>query len=160
MGSAIVPLQNITLGSAATSVTFASIPGTFRDLRIVINAKNTVDAQGIRTQYTDDANANYSYIVTYGTGSGNGASGAGSGLTYADYGVNRTSNQTTLVDIMDYSATDKHKTALVRSDNATAIVLYYLNRWASNSAITKVKLSASANSFAAGSTFSLYGVKS
>lgn len=160
MGSAIVPLQNITLSSTATSVTFASIPGTFRDLRIVVNAKNSVNAQGIRAQFNDDTAGNYSYIVTYGTGSGNGASGAGSGLGYADFGVNRTSNQTTLVDIMDYSATDKHKTALVRSDNATEIVLYYLARWASNTAITKIKLYPSDNAFTSGSTFALYGVKS
>lgn len=159
MGSAIEPLQNITLSSTATSVTFASIPGTFRDIRIIVNAKNTVNAQGIRAQFNDDTNSNYSYIVFYGSGSTPGA-GTGSTLSYADFGVNRTTDQSTVVNLMDYSATDKHKTSLVRSDNAGEITLTYATRWASNSAITKIKLYPSDNAFTSGSTFALYGVKS
>lgn len=159
MASAIVALATTTLGATAASVTFGSIPATYRDLRLVIAAKNSTNSQGIRAQFNDDTAANYSYIVMYGTGS-SAASGAGSSLGYADLGVNRTTDQSTLVDIIDYSATDKHKTLLVRSDNSSELTLTYADRWASNSAITKIKVYPSDNSFTAGSTFSLYGIVS
>lgn len=159
MASAIVALATTTLGSTAASVTFGSIPATYRDLRLVIVAKNSTNSQGIRAQFNDDTAANYSYIVVYGTGS-SAASGTGSSLGYADLGVNRTTDQSTLVDIIDYSATDKHKTLLIRSDNSSELTLTYADRWASNSAITKIKVYPSDNSFAAGSTFALYGIVS
>jgi hypothetical protein len=152
-------LATITLTGTDSSIDFASIPGTYRDLVIVIRAKNTVDAQGIRAQFNSDTGNNYSYVVMYGTGS-SAASGASASQGYADFGVNRTTDTSTIVQIMDYSATDKHKTMLVRSDNASEITLAYANRWASTSAITAIKLYASVNSFAIGSTFSLYGIAS
>lgn len=152
-------LATVTLGGSDADIIFSSIPATYRDLVIVIRAKNTVDAQGIRCQFNSDTGNNYSYVVMYGTGS-SAASGASSSQGYADFGVNRTTDTSTIVQIMDYSATDKHKTMLVRSDNASEITLAYANRWASTSAITSIKLYASVNSFTSGSTFSLYGIAS
>jgi hypothetical protein len=123
---------------------------------LVVNAKNTVDAQGIRAQFNADTGNNYSYVVMYGTGS-TAAAGSSASQGYADFGVNRTTDTSTIIQIMDYSVA-KHKTVLVRSDNASEITLAYSNRWASTAVITSVKLYASVNSFAIGSTFSLYGV--
>ena len=153
-------LATITLTSTDSSIDFANIPNTYRDLVLVIRARNTVDAQGIRAQFNGDTANNYSYVVMFGTGSGSGSSGAVASQGYADFGVNRTTETSTIIQIMDYSATDKHKTMLVRSDNASEITLAYANRWASNTAISTMKVYPSVNSFAIGSTFSLYGIRS
>jgi hypothetical protein len=61
---------------------------------------------------------------------------------------------------MDYSATNKHKTVLVRADNANSITMAHAARWANTSAITSIVLTSfeGAGNFAIGSTFSLYGV--
>lgn len=152
-----IPLANITLGSADSEIIFTGVPAIYRDLVLVVRAKNTVDAQGIRCQFNDDTGNNYSYVVMYGTGS-SAASGAVSNQGYADLGINRTTDTSTIVNFLDYSTTDKHKTLLVRSDNPSELTLAYANRWASTSAINKIRLYASVNSFATGSTFSLFGI--
>lgn len=158
MPNALVPLASFTLTSAQASVVFTGIPQSgFKDLRIVISAKNTASAQGLRAQFNDDTGSNYTHVVMYGTGA-SAISAASGALTYADLGVNRTTDTAAGVDIMDYNATNKHKTVLVRSSNASELVLAYANRWASTNAITKIMISASADSLTAGSTFNLYGV--
>jgi hypothetical protein len=59
---------------------------------------------------------------------------------------------------MDYSATDKHKTVLVRSNAASTGVEAIAQRWASTAAITSILVFPSTGSWAAGGTFSLYGI--
>jgi len=63
---------------------------------------------------------------------------------------------------MDYSATDKHKTVLVKrgvSDATGYSVGMEAGRWASTSAITSINIfDQSGDTFDAGSSFALYGV--
>ena len=152
-----IPLATVTLGGSDAEIIFSGIPAIFKDLVLILDAKNTVDAQGVRVQFNDDTGNNYSYVVMYGTGS-SAASGAVASQGYADFGINRTTTTITKAQILDYAASDKHKTILVRSDNASELTLAYANRWASTSAITKIRVFASANSFTTGSTLNLYGV--
>jgi len=62
--------------------------------------------------------------------------------------------------ILDYSATDKHKSGLWRVDAPSQDgTLAMASRYASTSAITSMKVFGSASkTFPAGSTFALYGV--
>jgi hypothetical protein len=62
-----------------------------------------------------------------------------------------------IFQIMDYSATDKHKTTLGRVNRSNGIALAGASRWASNTAVSSLVVTLSANSFSIGSTFSLYG---
>jgi hypothetical protein len=64
-----------------------------------------------------------------------------------------------IIQIMDYSATDKHTTVLVRNGTASRGVEMVTGRYASTSAITTVLLFPSTGSFDIGSTFSLYGIE-
>jgi hypothetical protein len=61
-------------------------------------------------------------------------------------------------NIMDYSATDKHKTSLIRVSAASRTVAAGMQRWATTDAITSVTLAFLVGNYVAGSTFSLYGV--
>jgi hypothetical protein len=72
--------------------------------------------------------------------------------------VNRSAGVTT---IMDYSATDKHKTSLSRGNalgQANVSVIAYASRWANTNAITSLTVLLESGSFLTGSTLSLYGV--
>ena len=62
------------------------------------------------------------------------------------------------IDFFDYSATDKHKSALSRLSDAGASVSMSANRWASTAAITSITMTASTGTFSAGATFHLYGI--
>ena len=157
-------LATVTLASASSSVTFSSIPATYRDLVIITN-QTMVSGSGYDTslRFNADSGSNYSNIYALGTGSGSPISGVQS-LTFADCGfmnsfVSNPFNR--IINIMDYSATDKHKTLISRASNPGSgeQVSMYANRWANTAAITSVQVfSGSGNSYAIGSTFSLYGV--
>jgi hypothetical protein len=154
------PLATVTLGSTTLSVTFSSIPATYRDLIIVFDGSTTATSAGGTLRYNGDSANNYSFVAMFGTGSS-----AGSDLNTTTNSsifnfTTTTSKSTSVVQIMDYSATDKHKTALSRSGQANGYVLAYANRWANTAAITSVEVSVNAGNYAAGSTFSLYGIAS
>lgn len=160
MANAMVALANLTLGSAQATVSFGSIPATgYRDLRLVCNLIGTAATYpwGV---FNSDTGGNYNRVYMYGNGSSAG-SGANSNQTNLDTSQLITAGVPAVFtfDVMDYMATDKHKTVLVRSNNTSDSVLASTFRWASTSAITSFSINSS-NTFAAGSTFSLYGIVS
>ncbi len=147
-----IPLANITLGSSASSVTFSSIPGTYRDLVLVVNhTKSTLT--GLYIRYNGDAGANYSGVYMVGGGSYL-TSGLSTEPGYAD------TLSTQVLQVMDYSATDKHKTSLLRSDHAAGQTVAWALRWANTSAITSLAFVTASGTFQTGSTFALYGIAS
>lgn len=158
MASALVPLQNITLGSSQASVSFGSIPSTFRDLRLVVNGTigSTVDALVLR--FNGDTGSNYSFV--YATGDGSNATSGGTTTNLLSVGVIGSTQSVSTIDIMDYSATDKHKTVLGRGNTPGWGVRMNAARWASTSAITSILVYTEASvNLAAGTTLALYGVK-
>jgi len=153
------PLATITLGSSASSVTFSSIPATYRDLILVMNFSETSTGGDIRLRYNGDTGSNYSQVYMESTGS-SALSGSG---TYAFHYLNQRSRNSgiriaDIIQVMDYSATDKHKTALGRLNNETQDLSAYAYRWANTAAITSIEVLESSVSFTAGSTFNLFGV--
>jgi hypothetical protein len=154
-------LATRTLTGTAASVTFSSIPATYRDLILVtdatITAAGSTDGYGLR--FNGDTGSNYFYVRMVGTGSA--AQSAQATTTFALGGVIGDVNKgLTMFQIMDYSATDKHKTVITRSNGGFANwTQASASRWANTAAITSVLLrSNSSYNFSIGSTFSLYGV--
>ena len=158
--SAYIPLANLTLSSAATSVTFASISQIYGSLVIVRSGADTGNADHL-IRINGDTGANYSAVLAEANGSAsNGA--VQSNLTYLptiwNYYFGSNTVNMTFLSIEDYSAVDKHKSIIMRQDNSANGVQLLAGRWASLSAVTSVTLYNSSNQFAAGSTFALYGV--
>jgi hypothetical protein len=154
------PLANITLGATSTLVTFGSIPATARDLICVITmvSSNTSFTRA-RLRLNGDTGSNYTWQGMKGTGS-TAQQFTGSN-NYAYFGDTHATNVQRIqyeVSIMDYSATDKHKTVLVRADQAAVGTEALVNRWANTAAVTSVTLIPSGNAFGVGSTFALYEV--
>jgi hypothetical protein len=155
--SAYTALANVTLGSSASTITFSSISGSYRDL-ILIGQGFSSTASGINIRYNGDSGSNYNQIVMFGDG---GSASSSSSSSQTSYQVGRF-DSSTLADfqanIMDYSATDKHKTTLHRYNSAAVLTAARAGRWASTSAITSFVLSLDSGTFNSGSTFALYGV--
>jgi hypothetical protein len=145
-------LANITLGSSASSVTFSSIPATYRDLVLVAWAKRTSGGYGDMKLELNGSTSDMSRVYVYNTSSGSG--------TGNDLGFTGTDGILNIVNFMDYSATDKHKTMLVRWNLPTDFVSMTANRWAQTAAITSIKFTDPASTFTAGTTFALYGIAS
>ena len=150
-----VPLATTTLSGSASSVTFGSIPSGYKDLCIVING--TIDSsQDLKFIFNSDTGSNYSRVAMYGQSSGYG-SFADASQTAGNWASVQTVRNTVIANIMDYSATDKHKTVLVRSDNAGDRTRAYAGRWASTSAVTSIQLDPTSANWNSGTTISLWG---
>ena len=154
------PLANLTLGSAASSVTFGSIPATYRDLICVVVAKGSTTLQG-RIRLNGDTAANYVYQRL----SGNGSSASAATATNQSLGFLSSIAQATTTDaiqininIIDYSATDQRKTIISRADQATNGTEAFANSWLNTAAVTSVLIFTNTGNWAAGSTFALYGI--
>lgn len=152
-------ISSTTLAAATSSVTFSGFPtdGTYRDLVLVVDGTGT-GATNLGLRFNSDSGSNYTYVDMYGNGS-TATSGSGTS-TFAYAGVSYTNQGMNIVQIMDYSATDKHKALLARGSTAGNLVIAYASRWASTSAISSIVAFPNGASFSSGSTFNLYGIAS
>jgi hypothetical protein len=148
------PLATVTLGGTASSVTFSSIPATYRDLVLVVNGK-TSGNQSTGLRFNSDSGSNYSMVRMFTTSSSTSTTTFGL-LTTGD----PTADTLSIAQIMDYSATDKHKTFLVRSNITANNTAAHAVRWADTDAITSVEVVAISTTWAVGTTFGLYGIAS
>jgi hypothetical protein len=161
--SAWTPLANITLSSTQLTVTFSSISSAYRDLRLVYrgNANGYSGAAPSLRINGDDTVAYPTVLFT-----GDGTTGVyASTLNFAQIPINDANYMSPaaamvcLVDIFDYSATNKHKSVLSRAHSAQGANTN-TGRWPNNAAITSLTLAIAFGSsgFVAGSTFALYGM--
>lgn len=156
------PLANITLSSTVTSLTFSSISQAYRDLVLIATPLGSTSSSSIGLTMNGVTSSTYSRTLLEANGSSI-LSNAGTSTSiywtnnYSDFG---TVAAPLIINIMDYSATDKHKNVLIRSNNANAEVSMATGRWASTAAVTSFKLdvSAGASGYIAGSTFELFGI--
>jgi hypothetical protein len=165
------PIVTTTLGSAASTITFSSIPSTYTDLRLVLTGKciHTSPTQGtIIARFNGDTGSNYSYTWIYGNGSA-ATSSTASSLTgqrlwfAADTAISNLASLATL-DIFNYAGST-FKTMLHEHSNDDTTAAITVGRrvllWRSTSAITSIELSnLSFTDYAAGTTATLYGIKS
>lgn len=151
-------LATVTLGSTATSITFSSIPASYRDLVLVVNGKATATA-ALRIRVNGDTGNNYSWTRLIGEAAG-AFSDAVLNTNFLDGGnPSTTEGYMSVTQFMDYSATDKHKTTLHRINFPnTTHVLANAGRWANTSAITSIQVYNP--TFAVGFTAALYGIAS
>lgn len=159
--STFTPLANLTLGSSAASVTFSSISGSYRDLILVWNGKMVSSGDAVRVFLNTDTGSNYSSVWMQGSGSTTNSGSESTGgfrVGGAAVGLTTTGSDTILFNLMDYSATDKHKTAITRYSGADTEVVALAGRWANTAAVTTVRISGVVGNFAAGTSVALYGV--
>jgi len=157
-----IALANTTLTGTASSITFSSIPATYRDLVLVTNVVATsgvggAGEQDIRFRFNSDSGNNYNRVAMTGNGSAT-ASFAVSNEDHLFILLSSSVISTGLVHIMDYSATDKHKTVLARGNLSNGRVQALAGRWADTSAITSI--TCLLDNFASGGTLALYGIVS
>jgi hypothetical protein len=154
------PLATVTLASATSSVSFSNIPASYRDLVLILNGKATAGGSGARLRVNGDTSTNYPNIRMYGYSGGTG-SDAGTGA-FLDIGaMNTNDGYQSVVQFMDYSATDKHKTILSRpQESSLGAVLANAGRWSNTAAITSILVYAGSDQFASGFTATLYGIAS
>jgi hypothetical protein len=154
------PLATVTLGSTATSVTFSSIPATYRDLILVVIGKSGTGTEVNLALRPNNDSGNASRVFMFGDGSSTASGAFTDALFVGTLPTSGSNNTTSITNIMDYSATDKHKTMLQRSNTTASFVSAQALRWGSTSAITSIVLLVATQSIGAGTTLNLYGIVS
>ena len=145
-----------TLGSAAGSVTFSSIPSTYTDLVLIISG-TAVSSDTMTYQFNNDTGTNYSDTYLFGDGTAGSGRHTSSGAIFGA-GINTTPSHQ-ILNIMNYSNTTTRKTTLLRGNaSGTGAAVAFVGLWRNTAAITSIKLSIGSN-FATGSIFTLYGIK-
>lgn len=154
-----IALANLTLTTTDSSVEFASIPDTYRDLVLVAQTQATGNTYH-RIRMNGDTGSNYSKVKMAGNSAG-AQSSTQSGNTIDLVDINSSSFSIDIIHFLDASATDKHKMVIIRSNQTgTTETAAHVGRYASTSRITSITISPNALSYAAGSTFCLYGIVS
>jgi hypothetical protein len=162
------PIATTTLGSAAATVTFSSIPGTYTDLVLVANFGSASANNDCRITVNSTGGASTAYSYTYLAGSGTAASSgrlANNAYVSSYFVIGcSTDPQTITLNFMNYSNTTTNKTFLSRVSSAGKELSAVVGLYSSTSAITAIQLESAGNSspaqFTSGSMFTLYGIKS
>ena len=156
------PIATTTLGSTATTVSFTSIPGTYTDLVLVTSIKATSADTNQFMRFNSDSGSNYSHTNVYGTGT--------SALSFQQSSQDKinsvlsgylvtSQNSPGIYNIMNYSNTTTFKTMISRFNNSSVIAQAEMSLYRSTSAITSIEIFTTPDSFAVGSTLTLYGIK-
>jgi hypothetical protein len=165
MPSTYTTIATQTVSSDTGTVTFSSIPATYTDLVLVINAKSPATTGNNPVfRLNGDSGSNYSYTYISGNGSSAGSgrlSGSSTGvLGLRSQSLNTTFTYLSITHFMNYSNTATYKTVLTRSGDATLGVEGGVALWRSTAAVNQIDCyEFAAGAWATGSTLSLYGIK-
>jgi len=149
-------INSVTLASASSSVTFGSIPQNFRDLILTVDGTSTL-LTNVYIRFNSDSGTSYSYVYAWGNGSSTESAASNlSSISQLGLGPSKSNS---LLQIMDYSATDKHKACLVRANVGLSFIQMAAERWANTSAITTLQIFPAQGVINSGTTFTLYGIE-
>ena len=164
MPSTYDKIEAKTLGSAANSVSFTSIPSTYTDLVLVCNYSLNVANASLWCRLNSDTASNYSYTRLSGNGT-SATSGRDSSQTQARITADTTAQgsgtrQMVTLNFQNYSNTSTNKSFLTRY-NSVGGTEAFVCLWRNTSAISTVdiKYFDTTNAIESGSTFTLYGIK-
>jgi hypothetical protein len=171
-------IASFLLTSSTSVINFTSIPQTFTHLQIrtMASSTNTSASYAVidgNMRFNDDSTyPNYEAFVMNSRNPNTGnptSNSATAGELYTNLGVvyegaNTTLHAISIVDIYNYTLTNKKKSVNsmwgAGTNNASNLrVSYGSGVWKSNSAITKISLYPTIGQWASGSIFSLYGIK-
>ena len=163
-------IQTVIVGSGGqTSITFTSIPSTYKHLQIRAIAQDsaTNPPYNASLNFNSDTAANYSVHFLAGDGTSPATSSGIASATYIEFGylngaTTSTSYSACVIDILDYADTNKYKTTRMLQGfdkNGSGRVDLTSGSWRSTSAITSITIASQGTSLRQYSHFALYGIK-
>ena len=153
-----------SLPSAVSSITFSSIPSTYKSLQVRFNLV-TGGSNNLNVQFNGDTSTS-DYAIHRLTGNGSAAAAGGFATGSAGYievlhiGTIITYPNVGIIDILDYANTNKNKTVKsltgANQNSSSGVIEIDSGFWLSTAAITSLTLNANGPTFTG--TVSLYGV--
>jgi hypothetical protein len=156
-------------GSSGT-ITFSSIPSSYKSLQIRVMALQTNGINDLRIRFNGDTGSNYAWHTLAGYNSSLTA-GSGTSQSYmlacvesgARGALTATNPTVAITDVLDYADTNKNKTIRTlggMENNSIGELDLNSGLWMSTSAVNSITIFMSgAGSFTTTSVISLYGIK-
>ena len=166
--SSFESIASATGNGSSGTITFSSIPSTYTSLQLRMSVLCTADNQALYMIVNGITTDSYTYHILNGDGATVTATGSGyTGGAQINIGYSRnvmsTAPKVAIVDIHNYASTTQLKTIRTftgvdrnTSSNDLTLQSDLVN---TTSAISSISLFFNANSFASGTTISLYGIK-
>jgi hypothetical protein len=162
-----VLIDSVTVGAGVSSVTFSSITQDYGDLVVASQLGGGGGLTAIKMRLNSDSTGNYDRVFIQGDGSAVSTSTNTAtnrwdlqGTTFSDTSL----GNSFIAQLIDYSATDKFKTGLIRYNaplgSGTSGTTATAANYRSTLAITAIQILNTDYSFTVGSTFYLYGIES
>jgi hypothetical protein len=164
-GSTYTPIATNTLSSAATGITFSSIPSTYTDIILVLSLVSTSAGNDVKVQINSDSGTNYSetWLGGNGTSASSGRDTSNTVWNSLKLVGTTTNPQVFTYQFQNYANTSTYKTMLWRSSIAGAETIAGIGLWRSTSAINTIYVYEAGNTspatFAAGTTATIYGIQ-
>ena len=161
MAKTYEPIATYTVTTAQASYTFSSIPATYTDLVMVIAGIPSTSTVGQTIRVNGDTGSNYSTTLINGNGTTavSARYTSNTGWEGMNYTAALSPIYNTITSILNYSNTTTYKTALTRYNGSNVEVSASVNLWRNTAAITSITALIPSGTYAAGSTFTLYGIK-
>ena len=156
------PIATTTLGSAAASITFSSIPATYTDLRVVFVGKLTNSLDDFYIKYNSSTTTLYSHTGLYGNGSSAVSYASNTNARISINNYSSTQAQFLNLDLFSYTNSTNKTTLIEQSGdyNGAGLVNRMVALYRSTSVINAIQIGAFSSTLAAGATATLYGIKS
>lgn len=158
-------IATIVLGSPASSFTFSSIPSGYKHLQVRASLKASSGGYWIGLQLNGDTGNNYSMHRLSSNASSISSSSTTSTSSHQIFGFSSGTSTgvplPVIIDILDYSATNKNKTmrAMVAQAGSGISEMHLSSgAWYNTSAVSTLFLGAGGN-FDTGSRVTVYGIK-
>lgn len=163
--SAIEYINSATLtADNTTGATFTSIPATYTDLFVTFNGKYSFNHLSIFVRLNADSTTTYSNTwllgeVTTGTASSRESNVTAARMFAGNYGALADEQFCWRLDVLSYSNSSVNKTMLAQGGAANAVNVQ-VGLWRNTAVVNSLTLFvAGVQTFRAGSTFTLWGVK-
>jgi hypothetical protein len=161
MPSTYDKIATYTVSGTPTSYTFTSIPQTFTDLVLVVNAKITSGSVNFAMQYNGNTGNNYCFTRLYADGSSALSSRAGSVPDNYMGDVLSSVWSNNIISIQNYANNTTYKSGISRSNSTGSAIQFWANNWISTfDPITQIKVyPTGGNTLSVGTMMTLYGIK-
>jgi hypothetical protein len=169
--SAYESIATVNGNGSSSSITFSSIPSTYQHLQVRAVCREATGTNvfgNVSFQANGDTGSNYTFHQVYGNGTSALASSQGYSTATALFNIAGNAAATSvlgggIVDILDYSNTNKLKTFRSISgtdNNSSGFILLRSQLWNNTAAINSLTLAdLSGVAFTSESSFALYGIR-
>jgi hypothetical protein len=153
--------STLVSGTSTSTITFSSIPSTYKHLQIRMSYNNLTGLDNMKMQLNGATNSTYFHGLSGDGSSASAFAGTNNIISYQN-GRSDIIQYVNILDILDYTSTTKNKTIRTLGgvdNNGSGIVYLTSNLYSTTSAISSIALSFVSYNFTPDSRISLYGIK-